>query len=135
MMTEFTNIEDSESLARFILYSRWYRKEDKSVKSDAFIPYPHNELSVTRTKDLSENELMEIGKNIIHNSNRSVKPTLCGNAEFNVHEVRKINLDAIPALVKGNPNHSNVTGWPHEKSKQKSLAIELASKATLKLYL
>ncbi len=130
-MSENSFIEDSEKLARFILYSRWYRKEDKSVKPEAFIPYPHNELSVTRSNDLSENDLMEIGKNIAHNR----PATLYGNAKFKVLEVRKINLDAIPARVKGNPNHANVTGWPHEKSKQKSLAIELASKATLKLYL
>ena len=131
-MSEYTFIEDSENFARFILFSRWYVKEDKRVKPEAFMPHPYTlELSVTRTKNLSENELMEICKNISHNRPPA---TLYGNAKFKALEVRKINLDAVPAPVEGNANHAHVIGWPLEKSKQKSLALEIASKATIELY-
>jgi hypothetical protein len=122
-------IEDSEKLSRFILFSRWYRKESKNVNPEAFMPYKL-ELSVTRTKDLSDHGLMEIEKIIA--KNRSA--TLYGNAIIKAVEVSTINLDAIPAPVEENPNHANVIGWPNEKSSQKMLAIEFASKAELHLY-
>jgi hypothetical protein len=55
-------IDDDEWLARFILYSRWIRGSDNTVKQDAFIPPQDSELSVTRHLDLSEEELWQAGQ-------------------------------------------------------------------------
>ena len=63
-MTDF--ISHDEFLARYITSSKWYRKKDQTVKQDAFIP-PENplELSTTRHLNLSENEIWDVGNEIV----------------------------------------------------------------------
>lgn len=42
-------VADDEKVSRFILFSKWLRS-DKNLRSDAFIPHPYPDLSVTRHK-------------------------------------------------------------------------------------
>ncbi|OLE55633.1 MAG: hypothetical protein AUI36_16825 [Cyanobacteria bacterium 13_1_40CM_2_61_4] len=55
------SISADEWLARFILFKNWIRSSDQTVKPDAFIPHPYPDLSVTRHKDLSIQNLWQIG--------------------------------------------------------------------------
>lgn len=118
-------VADDEWLARFILFSKWVRANDQTVKPDAFIPHPHPDLSVTRHKNLTEQELWRIGQGIA--DGRPAK--LYGRADIRTAEVRRQALEVQARPVCGNPNHANVTGWPAEKSAQKNIAQQLAAAA------
>ncbi len=120
-------VADDEQLARFILFSNWIRISDRTVKPDAFIPrpYPDLDLSVTRHKNLSEQELWQIGQGIA-----DARPaTLYGRADTSAGDVRRQALEVEPKPVANNPNHANVIGWPSDKPAQKIIAQELAAKA------
>jgi len=60
------SVSGEEWLARFVTSTRWVRQSDQTVKQDAFIPYPYPDLSVTRHKDLSDQEIWGIGQTIAH---------------------------------------------------------------------
>jgi|SRR5665213_1875800 len=119
-------ISSDERLARFILFRGWIRHTDQTIKSDAFIPYPHSDLSVTRHINLTEQQIWEVGQTIA-----SVrKTTLYGRADISAAVVRRQALEVKQDPVEGNPNHTAITGWPTDKSAQKSIALELAAAST-----
>lgn len=114
-----------EWLARFILFSKWIRSTDNTPKPDAFIPHPWPDLSVTRHKDISVEELWRIGQGIA-----DARPaTLYGRADLTAEEVRRQTLDVEPRPVPDNGNHACIVGWPTDKPAQKILAQELAAVA------
>lgn len=122
-----TGVEDNEWLARFVLFSKWVRGSgpDKTIRPDAFIPHPYPDLSVTRHKNLSAQELWRVGRNIAE-----LRPaTLYGRADIYTAEVRQQSLDVEPRPVANNPNHATVIGWPTDKPAQKIVAQELAARA------
>jgi hypothetical protein len=123
-------ISDNETLARFVLYSRWIRP-DETVKPDAFMPYSHTELSVTRHIGLSAEQLWAIGKDV------AVKRTLSlhGRADTSVSTVKDQELSVCPAPFLENPNHANIEGWPTSKSEQKIKALEIAKTAVFSKYI
>jgi hypothetical protein len=115
-------VADEESLARFILYSKWIRNSDQTVKSDAFIPYPYPDLSVTRHLYLSEEEIWGMGQGIA-----ASKKTLYGRADFYAADARKQYLKIESDPAPNNPNHANIVGWPTDKPAQKIIAQQLAA--------
>lgn len=120
-------ITSDEQLARFILFRKWIRTSEpvKTVKPDAFIPHPYPDLSVTRHKNLSEQELWRIGQGIA-----DARPaTFYGRADIRAAEVRRQSLNVEPRPIANNPNHATVIGWPADKPTQKIIAQELAAKA------
>jgi len=117
-------ITSNESVARYIYY-RSHLRRDKTVKPDAFIPYPYPDLSVTRHIRLSEKQLWEVGRNIAGRSGR----VLCARADVQVFEFQKHELQVTPAPDSDNPNHANVTGWPAAKPAQKIIAQQIAAAA------
>ena len=113
-----------ELLARYITSSRWYRRADQTVKQDAFIP-PENplELSTTRHLNLSENEIWDIGNEIVSGQqNRK----LHGRADEEVSHVTSQSLNVVADPTTDNPNHANIRGWPPGKDARKLLALEIA---------
>src|SRR5687768_126220 len=54
-------VEDDERLARFVLSKRHVLKSGDGVKAEALLAYKHVELSVTRHRDLTEDELWQLG--------------------------------------------------------------------------
>lgn len=117
-------IAPDEKLARFIL-SKSCIRNDNTVKQDAFLPFPHRGLSVTRHKNLSEQELWRIGQDIA-----DMRPaTLYGRADLNAAKVRS-PLEIKLEPLEGNPNHANIVGWPEDKPAQKMIAMELAKDST-----
>lgn len=120
------SIDDQEKLARFVLFSKWIRSSDGTVRPDAFIPYPVPDLSVTQHSGLSEDALWGIGQTVA-----DPRPaTLYGRADINAGVVRKQKLNVDAAPVEGNANHVNISGWPADKPRQKSIAQQLAAAAT-----
>jgi hypothetical protein len=116
-------VADEEGLARFILYSNWIRNSDKTVRPDAFIPYPYPDLSVTRHINLSEEALWNVGQHVA--DARSGK--LYGRADIYASTARRQRLRIDPAPVPNNPNHANIDGWPADKPAQKIIALQLAA--------
>jgi hypothetical protein len=116
-------VADDEWLARFILFGKWLRG-DQTVRSDAFIPHPWPNLSVTRRLGLDEEELWRIGQNVA--DQRSLP--LYGRADVRARVIRKHRLDIQP--TPESRNHANITGWPKEKPAQKIIAQEIAAAAT-----
>jgi hypothetical protein len=117
-------ISDDEVLARFVVSDRWIR-HDNTVKPDAFIPYSHTELSVTRHIGLSIEQLWAIGRTV---AVRRSDP-LYGRADTNVSTVKDQKLSVHPAPSPENLNHANIKGWPAAKSEQKIKALEIAKTA------
>ena len=119
------SVKNNELLARFITSSKWFRPGNQTVRQDAFIPYPYPDLSVTRHKLLSEEEIWKIGQQI-----SDARPTtLYGRADVSAEDVRKQKLTVEPRPVPENLNHACILGWPTDKPAQKILALELAAAA------
>ena len=119
------SVKNSELLARFITSSKWFRSSNQTVRQDAFIPHPYPDLSVTRHKTISEEELWNIGQQI----SDSRPATLYGRADISAEDARKQKLAVEPRPVPDNLNHACILGWPMDKPAQKILALELAAVA------
>lgn len=116
-------VADEELLARFVLFSRWIRASDQTVRPDAFIPHPWPDLSVTRHLGLSEAGLWKIGEEVA-----SQRPAmLYGRADVQVFTVRQQSLRIEPTPEPR--NHANITGWPPDKPAQKIIAQVIAAAA------
>jgi hypothetical protein len=116
-------VSDSELLARFVLFSGWFRANG-TVKQDAFIPPPNLQLSVTRHTGLSESELWDIGLAVAE-----ARPArFYGRADLLADSARnsRLKVESTPTPK----NHANITGWPGDKPAQKIIALELAAAAT-----
>lgn len=123
---DLISIEADEQLARFILFSKWVRPSDRTVKSEAFIPHPYPDLSVTRHKNLSEQGLWQIGQDVARLRDKE----LYGRADINALAVRQQKLDVVPKpIIPENPNHANIIDWPAEKHAQKIIALQLAKES------
>jgi len=121
--TTLPPITEDEWLARFVLFRRWIRSSDRSVRPDAFIPHPYPNLSVTRHVGLAEVVLWQIGQEIA-----DTRPArLHGRADFQAHTVTKRLLCIAPTPEP--KNHANITGWPPDKPSQKIIAQEIAAEA------
>jgi len=118
-------IDSNEWLARFIL-SRSHLRPDRTIKQDAFIPYPYPDLSVTRHLQLSAAELWQIGCDVALPTGK----TLYGRADVRVFVFQQRELQVVPdPLIPENPNHSIVVGWPADKPAQKIIAQQIAAAA------
>jgi len=115
-------VSEDEWMARFILFHRWIRKSDRSVRPEAFIPHLSG-LSVIRHIDLSEAELWQIGQEIADKR----PTTLYGRADLQAISVIKksLRIETTPEPK----NHANITGWPADKPSQKIIAQEIAAEA------
>lgn len=118
-----TPVADDETLARFILRKEWLKTEHGKIraKADAFIPYKHVELSVTRHKHLSVEELWGLGEDVARLRNQS----FLGRADLSAAKVRQQPLNIVPDAPPR--NHANITAWPADKPSQKIIALELAA--------
>ncbi|MCX7049359.1 MAG: hypothetical protein NTX50_28230 [Candidatus Sumerlaeota bacterium] len=124
MMDEISEspIANDEWVARYILFKSWICS-DKKIRANAFMPYPHSDLSVTRHIGLSEPELWGLGQAVANL--RSL--TLHGRADVLAVSIRKQSLEIQPSPPPR--NHANIIGWPKEKQAQKVIALKIADAA------
>lgn len=115
-------VTDDELLARFVLFSSWIRN-DKTIRPDAFIPYPYPNLSVSRHIGLSESELWQLGQSVA--DKRALH--LYGRGDVRARAVKTHTLRIEPTPEP--KNHANITGWPADKPGQKMIAQEIAAVA------
>jgi hypothetical protein len=125
------SITAQEALARFITSKRWYSREKNVVKPQAFMPPSDFRLSVFRIDSLSESEIWKIGfKKVISKMNQP--RTLHGRADIQASSIMENNLQIDPDNTP--PRHASIIGWPELKEERKSIAQELAAKASLSLH-
>lgn len=117
-------VDNAEQLARFVLTERHIRKSDGTVKAEALIPSPHAELSVTRHRDLTDEEIWTLGEKV---AALRRKP-LIGRADFLAADARQQKLDVKPDEPPH--NHANVLDWPSEKALQMAIALEVSTRTT-----
>lgn len=124
------SVASSELLARYITASKWFRKQDQTVKQDAFIPPDEPlELSVTRHLNLTENDIWSIGRGIIRGIVSSTSRTLHGRADVEAGHVTAQKLSVVSQPAPDNPNHANIVGWSLDKDVRKMRALEIARAA------
>jgi hypothetical protein len=121
-----TPVTPDETLARFILQSSHIRKGDQTVRPEAFVPHPYNDLSVTRHINLTQADILAVGEEIAHTTGKS----LYGRADNQAISFLDQELQVSPDPDQRNPNHAIVVGWPEEKSKQKIIAMEIAASSS-----
>jgi hypothetical protein len=117
------SVAPDELLARYITFSGWFRKQDLTVKQDAFIPRD-SELSVTRHLHLTEEDIWKIGRKIAEGM--STPRHLYGRADVETRHVIAQRLNVVPQPVDGNPNHANIINWPPDKDARKMCALGIA---------
>lgn len=115
-------VEDCEAVTRFLMFSKWIRA-DNTIKSDAFVPPPDLEFSVTRLRDATDLELWTVGNAVATASNRN----LHGRADLQVKAFIDQQLRVQAAPDPQNPNHAIATDWPDQHDKQMLIAKKLAA--------
>jgi len=125
-------VHELEALARFIVFSKWIRK-DQTIKPNCFFPQNHTDkdpdLSVTRTDDLEETQIWSIGQAVADSRRPPAPAPLYGYGEIHAGELRNLELETEPDPTSTNLNHANIVGWSLELAAQTSKAQEVASRA------
>ncbi len=128
------DVEPDETLARFIFSGKHIRSSDDTVKPDAFVPHPRDELSVTRHRDATESEVWDAGRAVAEVRQRTLHGR--GDVVADAFFERGLVLHPDPvighATLPDNPNHANVMGWPKDdKGRQRLIALQIAAQAKL----
>jgi len=118
------SIANHEQLARFVMVRKWVR-DDGTIRSDAFIPPPDLNLSVTRHVGLSDGEIWSRGRQVAIQRERP----LYGRADVSAGRIREASLNVVVHPLDDNPEHAHIVDWPTEKSARKMKAQELAASA------
>lgn len=132
--TNIPPVAGEELLARFITQAKQFRPGDQTVKPDLFIPYRLTELSVTRHRDATAEELWQVGRKVAGLRQQ----TLYGRSDVRASDCALGALSVVPDPILPpdepyNPNHANITGFPVVKDDQKALAIKIAHKASKRI--
>lgn len=121
-------VEDSESITRFIFSSSDYKPSNQTVKHSAFMPARDLVASVYRIDGCSETEISEIDQNFV--SGLRGKPSK-GRADILVREVRNVQLNVV-SNPSPHPRHADITGYSSE-AENRMKAVMLAQRAKLVL--
>ncbi|NUQ63545.1 MAG: hypothetical protein HUU20_13805 [Pirellulales bacterium] len=124
-------VADDELLTRFITQAKQFRPGDQTVKPDLFIPFRLTQLSVTRHRAATAEELWGIGREVA----ALRQQTLYGRSEIRASDCASCPLSIVPDPILPpdapyNPNHANIIGFPSAKPDQEALAIKIAHKAS-----
>ena len=117
-------VGDAELLARFSV-DRGHVRADGTVKPQLFVPYKWVELSVNRHRDATDDETWTVGRQVAEDRQRS----LIGRVDILTSDCRVSPLDVRPVPLEGNPNHTDIVGFPADKPDQMSLGEKLAAAA------
>ena len=124
---------DEETLDRFIYFPK-HSYATGGLKPAAFVPHPYDELSVTRTKNASADELAKVANEIATARGRAFHGSARVIAKTYRSEKLKVLASPIPVgdpvHPDGNPNHADVRGWPVDKADQKAVAMNIAHTAS-----
>ncbi|MFV1994678.1 MAG: hypothetical protein ACC661_04515 [Verrucomicrobiales bacterium] len=123
------SVGDDETLARFVLASKHFSQPQEGhwrVKYPAFIPDPHDDLSVSRVEGLPSDSIAKLGRPVAAKQRKA----LYGAALVKCGLIRRQSLDIL--ADEPPERHANIVGWPKEsdrkeqKSRRQLIALELA---------
>jgi hypothetical protein len=117
-------VEETEVLSRYVLQSNLFRKSEGTPKPGLFMPHPRQELSVTRHKDATQDELWQVGKDVVKQRGK----TLYGRFDIQAKDCQIDSLTVESRPQPNNPNHADIIGWPTSKEEQLALAQEIAAR-------
>ena len=123
-------VNPKESLGRYLTQKKHFFRRDNAVRPQAFMPPPNLRLSVFRIDGLKLEEVWTIGQREVIDVLPQPK-TLYGVADIKASKVLELELRVEPNQLPS--RHANICGWSEDKSKQKSIAQELAAEAKLLL--
>lgn len=124
-------LENDETIARFLTSSGHFAKTKGTVKFRALLPRTDTmTTSVFRIDGLRERFIRLIGDHFV---GEAIGPnrTLYGRGELDVEDVTNVGLEVAP--TEEPIRHADIVGWPENKPERKSLAMELEATATLHL--
>jgi hypothetical protein len=136
-------VEHAEPLARYILSKRWLYAEESpggKIRTNAWLPHPHVELSVYRTDGWTVQEIDQKGVEIATQreanhrerelSNGRDYPadkrtfTYLGSGNIRASDVRDSGLDVLPDEPPH--RHANIVGWPPlTQDKKRDIAAQM----------
>jgi len=130
-------VSDCEPLARFLVHSNYFVKENGLVKPDAFMPHPkYRNTSVSRHDSSPLERLKGIGHKVVGPDGH-----LYGAAVTSAKHVRDAKLEVVADEDDGLEFHANIVNWfwdetdkQLQKSIQKKIATSLAADAKLLLF-
>jgi hypothetical protein len=122
---KLTPVEASEPLTRFVFVPKYFDSAGR-IKQAAFAPSKkNNDLSVYRTKELAERDLLYIAQRYVVEKMANPQP-LAGWATFSSDIPKKHNLRLV-ADGKPHKRHLNLEEWPSEHL---AIRLEMANGAT-----
>lgn len=120
------SVENDELLARYVTQSGQFRRSDRTVKQDLFMPHPRQELSVTRHLEATEAEIWRVGTDVA----AAMQRKLYGRSDIQAVHCNTNDLQVVAKPLAGNPNHADIEGWPASKEDKKVIALKLAASAS-----
>ena len=97
------------------------------VKPNAFFPPTNMQLSVYRIDGLEQDEIWEIGQDIV--DNMAEQRNLYGVADVKARIVEREKLAIMPDELPS--RHANIINWPSEEAKCLSITQKIAAEARL----
>ncbi len=129
-MNETENsIAQTERIGRYLFQKARFVSTKRRVKYGAFLPNYNGQTSVIRITGLTENQIWNIGQNVVaRRNNRNLK------ARADIFDSQVADEDLlIEPDTNSHKLHANIIGWPEKQSEQRLVAQKLADKAKLQL--
>jgi hypothetical protein len=120
--------EQYTTLSRFIFRSSDFHRRTNKPRPSAFLPPPDLRTSAFWIDRLSDLEVWWIGDNVAAGS-RGPAPA---RADIKSRSVFEASLKIEPDTTL-HPRHVDICGWPPEKDKRISIALDLCALALLRL--
>ena len=121
------NIVSDELVSHFLVANSEFNVLENRVRYKALLPsQKHQNISVVRTRNMSENEVWQWGRT---NVKLIDKQALYARAQMIVSDIISLDLRITPDEPP--ERHANVFNWPSEKHAVKSVAQELAARCSL----
>lgn len=129
-------LDESDTIGRYLTSSSHFSEEKKRVKHNALMPMKNNssgdfETSVFNISGLHSHHIESLANKHILPNLRSGR-SIYGTGDTNKKHIDNVGL--IAQISEPPKKHINIIGWPDEKSKQKLMAMELASECKLSLF-
>lgn len=122
-----TPVDDDELLARFILFKKHIRWSNRTVRPEALIPAPKTQLSVTRHRGFTDEQIWEAGCGVARIRRAQVPgASLHGRIDILAVDARSLSLRVNPDEPP--INHANIEPWPADEAAQLNIAQKLAAK-------
>lgn len=120
-------VDNDELLARFILFKSHIRRSDNTVRPEALIPAPRTQLSVTRHRGFTEEQIWGAGCEVARIRQTQVPGAkLHGRVDVLAMDARSLDLLVDPDEPPA--NHANIGPWPADEAAQLNIAQKLLAK-------